>query len=164
MKRSLLNQTESTMVEIFLFGSNGLNEEDNAVIIQSTMKYIIGMDRYSSIVMNPLSKSLFLLKSVTDSGWLYFIFFSYLVVQNFSLYITGVSQKRPPKISEHISQYPNDLCKIFFTSFNLCSFMSPPKRNRKVYINSVISNESNKYPEFLFLKVEIKHIKMKIRY
>lgn len=68
MKRSLLNQTESTMVEIFLFGSNGLNEEDNAVIIQSTMKYIIGMDRYSSIVINPLSKSLFLLKSVTDSG------------------------------------------------------------------------------------------------
>ena len=29
----------------------------------------------------------------------------------------------------HISQNPNDLCKIFFTSFNLCSLIILSKGN-----------------------------------
>ena len=38
-------------------------------------------------------------------------------------YRDGVSNKRIPKIFGHISHYPNDLCKIFFTSFNLNPFL-----------------------------------------
>ena len=35
IKRSLLNQNDSIIVETLLFGSNGLNEEENALIIES---------------------------------------------------------------------------------------------------------------------------------
>ena len=45
-QRSLLNQTDSTKAETFLFGSNGLSDEENALIIESTIKWIITMDRF----------------------------------------------------------------------------------------------------------------------
>ena len=46
MKRSLLNQSNSIMVETLLFGSTGLNEEENACIIESTIEYIITTERF----------------------------------------------------------------------------------------------------------------------
>ena len=36
IKRSLLNQNHSFIVETLLFGSNGLNNEDNELVIEST--------------------------------------------------------------------------------------------------------------------------------
>ena len=46
MKRSLLNQNDSIIVETLLFGSNGLNNEENAWIIESTIEYIITTGRF----------------------------------------------------------------------------------------------------------------------
>ena len=46
MKRSLLNQNDSIIVETLLFGSNGLNNGENAWIIESTVKYIITTERF----------------------------------------------------------------------------------------------------------------------
>ena len=51
IKRSLSNQNDSIIVEIFLFGSNGLNDEENAWIIESTIEYIVTMERF----ITPLS-------------------------------------------------------------------------------------------------------------
>ena len=41
IKRSLLNQNDSIIVETLLFASTGLNDEQNAWIIESTIEYII---------------------------------------------------------------------------------------------------------------------------
>ena len=46
MKRSLLNQNDLTIVETLLFGSNGLNNEENAWIIESTIEYIISTEKF----------------------------------------------------------------------------------------------------------------------
>ena len=46
IKRSLLNQNDSIIVEILLFGSNGLNDEENAWILELTIKYIINTERF----------------------------------------------------------------------------------------------------------------------
>ena len=46
MKRSLLNQNDSIIVETLLFGSNGLNDEETAWIIESTIEYIITTERF----------------------------------------------------------------------------------------------------------------------
>ena len=46
IKRSLLNQNDSIIVETLLFGSNGLNDEDNAWIIELTIEYIITTERF----------------------------------------------------------------------------------------------------------------------
>ena len=46
IKRSLLNQKDSIIVETLLFGSNGLNDEENAWIIQSTVEYIVTTERF----------------------------------------------------------------------------------------------------------------------
>ena len=46
IKHSLLNQNDSTIVETFLFGSNGLNDEENALTIESTSEYIITTKRF----------------------------------------------------------------------------------------------------------------------
>ena len=46
MKRSLLNQNDSIMVETLLFGSNSLNDQENAWIIESTIEYIITTERF----------------------------------------------------------------------------------------------------------------------
>ena len=51
IKHSLLNQNDSVIVETLLFGSNGLNEEENAYIIESTIEYII-----ATIAMNPFKQ------------------------------------------------------------------------------------------------------------
>ena len=40
MKRFLLNQNHSIIVEALLFGSNGLNDEENACIIESIIEYM----------------------------------------------------------------------------------------------------------------------------
>ena len=45
IKRSLLNQNDSTIVETLLFGSSGLNDEKNTCIIESTIEYIITTER-----------------------------------------------------------------------------------------------------------------------
>ena len=52
--------------------------------------------------------------------------------------------------------------KYFFTGFNLCPFIFLPRGHEKTYINSIISSGSTEYLGSLYLKVEIKHIKMKI--
>ena len=46
MKRFLLNQNDSILVETLLFVSNGLNDEENACIIKSTIEYIITTERF----------------------------------------------------------------------------------------------------------------------
>ena len=46
IKRSLLNQNDSIIVETLLFGSNGLNNEENVWIIESTIGYIITTKRF----------------------------------------------------------------------------------------------------------------------
>ena len=46
IKRSLLNQNDSIIVETLLFGSTGLNDEENACIIESTIEYIITTERF----------------------------------------------------------------------------------------------------------------------
>ena len=38
IKRSLLNQNDSIIVETLLFESNGLNDEENSCIIESTIE------------------------------------------------------------------------------------------------------------------------------
>ena len=81
IKRSLLNQNDSIIVETLLFGSNSLNDEENACIIKSTIKYIITTERFiKPLLWIHLSKSPLLLKSLNDSGSLYVILFSCLVV------------------------------------------------------------------------------------
>ena len=41
MKSSLLNQYDSTIVETFIFGSNGHNDAEIALITESAIEYII---------------------------------------------------------------------------------------------------------------------------
>ena len=56
IKRSLLNQNDSIIVETLLFGSTGLNNKENVCIIESTTEYIITTERFNNtIVMNPLN-------------------------------------------------------------------------------------------------------------
>ena len=57
---------------------------------------------------------------------IYILCFDYTVSH---VHMKGVSQKRPPKIFGYISQSPNGICKIVFTSLNLCSFIILPKGN-----------------------------------
>ena len=45
MKRSLLNQNDSIRIETLLFGTNGLDDDENAWIIESTIEYIITTER-----------------------------------------------------------------------------------------------------------------------
>ena len=45
IKRSLLNQNDSIIVETLLFGSTGLNDEENACIIES-MEYITTTEKF----------------------------------------------------------------------------------------------------------------------
>ena len=46
VKHSLLNQNDATIVETFLFGSNGLNEKENALVTESRIEYIIAPERF----------------------------------------------------------------------------------------------------------------------
>ena len=46
IRRSLLNQNYSIIVETLFFGSNGLNDAENAWIIESTIEYIITTERF----------------------------------------------------------------------------------------------------------------------
>ena len=46
IKRSLLNQNDSIIVGTLLFVSNGLNDEENACITESTIEYIITTERF----------------------------------------------------------------------------------------------------------------------
>ena len=67
MKRSLLNQNDSIIAETLLFRSNGLNDEENAWIIESTIEYIITTERFITPLLGiHLSKSPFLLKCLID--------------------------------------------------------------------------------------------------
>ena len=88
MKRSLLNQNDSIIVETLLFGSNGLNDEENTWIMESTIEYIITTERLITPLLRiHLSKSPLLLKSLIDFESPYVILFSCLVVQFFFIYI-----------------------------------------------------------------------------
>ena len=51
MKRSLLNQNDLIIVETFLFGSNGLNDEENAWIIESTIEYVLTTERFITTLL-----------------------------------------------------------------------------------------------------------------
>ena len=46
IKRSLLNQNDSIIVGTLLFVSNGLNDEENPCITESTIEYIITTERF----------------------------------------------------------------------------------------------------------------------
>ena len=46
IKCSLLNKSDSIIVETLLFGWNGLNGEENTWIIESTIEYIITTGRF----------------------------------------------------------------------------------------------------------------------
>ena len=84
IKRSLLNQNNSIIVETLLFGSTGLNDEENACIIESTIEYITTTERFiTPLLWIHLSKSPLFLKYLIDSGSPYVILFSCLVVQFF---------------------------------------------------------------------------------
>ena len=45
IKRSLLNQNDSIIVETFFFVSNGFSDEENTLIIESIIEYIITTER-----------------------------------------------------------------------------------------------------------------------
>lgn len=85
IKSSLLDQNDWIIVGILLFRSNGLNDEENALITETTIEYAINHGKvHNSIFTNPyFSKSLFPLKSLIDSGSPYVMFFSCLVFQKF---------------------------------------------------------------------------------
>ena len=51
IKHSLLNENDSVTAETLLFGSSGLNDEENAYIIESTIEYIVAI-----IAMNPFKQ------------------------------------------------------------------------------------------------------------
>ena len=89
IKRSLLNQNDSIIVEALLFGSTGLNHKDNACITVSTIEYIITTEKFiAPLLWIHLSKSPLFLKSLIDSGSPYVTLFSCcLVVQFFFIYI-----------------------------------------------------------------------------
>ena len=67
IKHSLLNQNNSIIVETLLFGSNSLNDEEYACIIESTIEYITTTERFRITLCH--------------------ILFSCLVVQFFFTYI-----------------------------------------------------------------------------
>ena len=91
IKSSLLDQNDWIIVGILLFRSNGLNDEENALIIESTteyIEYIITTERFiAPLLWIHLNKSPRLLRSLIDSGSPYVILFSCLVVQFFFIYI-----------------------------------------------------------------------------
>ena len=87
---SLLYQNDSIIVETLFFGSDGLNDEENARIIESTIKYIRTTERFiTPFLWIHLSKSALLLKSLIDSESPCVILFSCLVVQ-FYTYIHDI--------------------------------------------------------------------------
>ena len=47
-----MNQIESITVETFLFGSNGLNEEENELVIESTIERIITTERFAASLLS----------------------------------------------------------------------------------------------------------------
>ena len=84
IKSSLLNENGSTVVETFLFGSNGLSDKKNQLIIESTVEYIITTGRFvASFLWIYLTKLSLLVKPLIDCRSPYFIFASCLVVQKF---------------------------------------------------------------------------------
>ena len=106
IKCSLLNQNNWIIVETFLFGLNGLNDKENALIIESTIKYIIIMERFvASLLWVHLSKSPPFLKSLFDSGPSYFIPFSCLVVQNFYIFIFFIFLCLAKRFSSRFNQH-----------------------------------------------------------
>ena len=79
IERSLLNQNYLIMVETLFFGSNGLNDEENALIIELTIEYIITLERFiTPLLWIHLSKLPLPLKSLIDSGSRYVILFCYI--------------------------------------------------------------------------------------
>ena len=79
-----MNQNDSTIEETLLFRSNGLNDEENAWIIESTNEYIITTERFIALLLwIHLSKWPLFLKSLIDSRWACVIVFSFSVVQYF---------------------------------------------------------------------------------
>ena len=84
IKSSLLNQNDSIIVETLLFGSTGLNDEENACIIESAIEYITTTESFiTPLLWIHLSKSPLFLKSLNNSGSPYVKLFSCLLVQFF---------------------------------------------------------------------------------
>ena len=75
-----MTQNGSIVVETLLFGSNGLNNEENACIMESTIEYYKHR-KVHNIVMNPFKQITTFLEISNDSGSTYVILFSCLVVQ-----------------------------------------------------------------------------------
>ena len=79
---------DETITKIFLFGSNGLNEKENALITESTVEYIITTEGFTApLLWAHLIRSLLFLESLIGSGSPYFIFFNCLVFSFSLLYI-----------------------------------------------------------------------------
>ena len=76
-----MTQNDSIIVETLLFESNGLNNEENAYIIESTIEYYKHGRVHNTIVMNPFKQIINFLEISNDSGSPYVILFSCLVVQ-----------------------------------------------------------------------------------
>ena len=72
IKRSLLNQNDSIIVETVFFGSNGLSDEENAWIIESTIECIITTEKFTApLLWIYFSKSPLFLRSLFLSLYIY---------------------------------------------------------------------------------------------
>ena len=69
IKRSLLNQNDSIIVETLLFASNGLSDEENTLIIESRIEYYNHGNVLNPIVMN-LFKQITTSLEVFDWFWI----------------------------------------------------------------------------------------------
>ena len=88
IKCSSLYQNDSSVVKTLFFGSNGLIEEENAWIIESTIEYIMTWERFiTPVLWIHLSKSPLLLKYLINFGSPYVIIFLNCSVVQFFLYI-----------------------------------------------------------------------------
>ena len=87
-KKFYWTKNSGTIVELFLFTLNDLNDNWNALVIESEIEYFTATGKFiAPLLWTHLSKSPFFLKTIIDSGSPYFIFFSCLVVKNFHVFI-----------------------------------------------------------------------------
>ena len=83
-----MNENDATILETLLFESNGLDDNKNALTIESIIECITTKERFiAPLVWFHLSRSPLFLKPLNDSESPYFTFSSRLVVQNVFRYI-----------------------------------------------------------------------------
>ena len=128
-KRSLLNQSDVTIVEALFFGSNSLNNKENALIIESIIEYIITTERFiAPFLWVYLSRSPLFLRSLIHSGSPYFIFLSCLVVQNI-LYIYIYIFIFHVRLNVYRQGYVVCICLSWYFSFLYCVYYIHRKKS-----------------------------------